>query len=291
MPVLPLLLLQMSLKRFHRLWAFLFAALLGWRLVAVRRAALVPDDALAACTIHLVWLAPDHDFWEQDFLVDVLSRTGHTVAVQRQHPDQVSCRTRPPITNGGSSGSGECAFTIVVARWISLVEGLPPEFKNGSCAYGIVHPSDESLGESPSPLYDLPGMRFVLRQYALAPGHAPEARVRALGLGYKRGFWEGAAGRTAEATPASDRRLTWSFAGTLHHEERQRAVEAFRGLEPHQADTTSHFDAPDGLSTAAYRDTLLASKFVLCPLGHVNLDTFRLYEALVRRSREGEMAL
>ncbi len=70
------------------------------------------------------------------------------------------------------------------------------------------------------------------------------------------------------------------------HDHLNSSSAALQALVPHQVDTTSHFDAPDGLSTSSYRDTLLASKFVLAPLGHVNLDTFRLYEALVRPSRD-----
>lgn len=42
----------------------------------------------------------------------------------------------------------------------------------------------------------------------------------------------------------------------------------------------SGWEAPDSLSTEAYRDMLLNSIFALCPKGWWNLDSFRIYEAL-----------
>ncbi|KAI3438873.1 hypothetical protein D9Q98_001289 [Chlorella vulgaris] len=217
--------------------------------------------------LELVWLAPNNEFWEGDFLRDVLRRTGRTVVTRTVEPEAAAC-----ASSGGS-------FTVVVPRWISLMDRLPPEFQNGSCTYGIIHPSDEGLYEWPAPQYNRPGVHFVLRQYALPPGSLSDT-MRPFGLGYKLGFWDRHLGPEAAAAHISARPLAWSFAGTVHHEERRQALELFAGLTPNSVTHSSAFNAPDGLATAAYRDTLLSSRFVLCPLGHVNLDTFRLYEAL-----------
>lgn len=219
--------------------------------------------------VRLVWIAPQNQFWEKDFLVDVCGHLRRPVVVFFSEPEQVQC-------------PADGVMTLIVARWISLIGRLPPEFQNGSCNYAIVHPSDEALAESPSPYYMRRGISFVLRQYALAPGEVDHHRVKTMGLGYKLGFWRGYHGPPPSSINVSLRDLLWSFAGTLHHHEREAAVDAFKGLQPHRIDTSSAFDAPDGLSTPEYRSVLLRSLFVLCPLGHVNLDTFRGYEAMVR---------
>jgi hypothetical protein len=55
----------------------------------------------------------------------------------------------------------------------------------------------------------------------------------------------------------------------------------FIDLRPHAFLLTDDFDR--GLPVYEYREWALNSKFVLCPIGHFNLDTFRLYEVRCER--------
>lgn len=258
------------MKKFFRLIGLLGLSSIYLLLKGRPQFSTAPASITPAIPIRLVWIAPKNQFWEKDWLVDVCRQLQRPVVVSFTEPEQAQCP---------SDG-----ITIIVARWASLLDRLPPSFQNGSCNFAIVHPSDEALSESPAPHYGRPGVSFVLRQYALAPGEVDTRRIKTIGLGYKLGFWRGYRGPSPGRITASQRDLLWSFAGTLHHEERAAAVEAFKELQPHRIDTSSAFDAPDGLSTSAYRRVLLRSVFVLCPLGHVNLDTFRIYEALVSTS-------
>jgi hypothetical protein len=262
-----LLLLQKIMKKYFRLIGLLVFSSIVLLLKGRPDLSATLVAPTPAPPIHLVWIAPKNQFWEKDWLVDVCRQLQRPILVSFTEPEQAQCPS--------------AGITIIVARWASLLDRLPPSFQNGSCQYAILHPSDEALAESPAPHYGRPGVSFVLRQYALAPGEVDTRRIKTIGLGYKLGFWRGYRGPPPGRITASQRDLLWSFAGTLHHGERTAAVEAFEGLEPHRIDTSSAFDAPDGLSTSAYRAILLRSVFVLCPLGHVNLDTFRLYEALV----------
>ncbi|MGH9885966.1 MAG: hypothetical protein ACREBE_10580, partial [bacterium] len=97
---------------------------------------------------------------------------------------------------------------------------------------------------------------------------------------YKQGFWEGYAGPPPAAVPLSERSLAWSFAGEVEKSDRPRMLRAFRRIKEHRVHPTSHWNSPDYLPTAAYRDLLLRTAFVPSPKGNYSLDCFRTYEAL-----------
>ena len=71
----------------------------------------------AAGTVCLTWLAPGHDFWERDYLVDVLTRVHGigSAAVYESTPEGTAAW-------GGCRPADSCALSVLVARWISLVD-------------------------------------------------------------------------------------------------------------------------------------------------------------------------
>lgn len=79
---------------------------------------------------------------------------------------------------------------------------------------------------------------------------------------------------------ASRRRHVWSFAGQLTS-TRFQMVKALASVDPGFRHVTFRdgVKAPS-LDVASYRDLLSESIFVPCPMGNVNLESFRLYEAL-----------
>ncbi len=127
--------------------------------------------------------------------------------------------------------------------------------------------------------YDFSSCKFVFRNY-YRPTLAINPKVTAFALGYKSGFWEAYAGKPAAQISITDRLLAWSFAGTPHHPDRSHALREFTAARPFHMHLCSYFGAPDALSTQQYRDLILQSKFVPCPVGHGNLDTFRIYETM-----------
>lgn len=85
------------------------------------------------------------------------------------------------------------------------------------------------------------------------------------------------------STGFSNRPYDWSFVGDPYKSDRQRALSQLSRIWPDACAFTHFFkgfNSPDGFSPISYAEVLLKSKFVLCPRGWVNLETFRVYEAL-----------
>lgn len=142
---------------------------------------------------------------------------------------------------------------------------------NAGCRFGLIHLSDEGYGDDRA-AYDY--CDFVLRQY-WSPLYRGCAGVQALPLGYKSGIGGGRAER-----PAAERPLLWSFAGDPNKATRPALLTALAPLQPHRLHLTRSFFDPAALDTAAYQALLDDSIFVPCPAGFINLDSFRVYEAL-----------
>jgi hypothetical protein len=105
--------------------------------------------------------------------------------------------------------------------------------------------------------------------------------IRPLPVGYCNGF------RAPDSCkPASRRAYVWSFAGALGKSTRPDAVRALRAIEPYRVHATDRFriaglavsDAE--LDPKAAAALLQDSAFAPSPMGNVNLECFRLYEAL-----------
>lgn len=94
-----------------------------------------------------------------------------------------------------------------------------------------------------------------------------------LPLGYSNGL-----SRPATITPASSRRYTWSFAGETGRASRPEMVSALAGIGPNLCHATDRGAPP--LSPDEYRTLMLESVFAPSPMGRINLECFRLYEAL-----------
>ena len=75
------------------------------------------------------------------------------------------------------------------------------------------------------------------------------------------------------------RKYVWSFLGQGNKSSRPDMLGAFRRLSPNFILLT---DRPGNrnFTRAEYREVLLDSTFVPCPMGNVNLESFRVYEAL-----------
>jgi len=100
------------------------------------------------------------------------------------------------------------------------------------------------------------------------------ASVKILPLGYANGL-----ARRVEPKLASERQYLWSFAGESSRASRPEMVAALKGISPHL------FCATDKKGTVAlaadtYRELLEDTVFAPCPMGRLNLECFRLYEAL-----------
>jgi hypothetical protein len=113
-----------------------------------------------------------------------------------------------------------------------------------------------------------------------------ERYVRKMPLGYSNGM--GRAGRAVER--ASRRKYVWSFAGQLAKSSRPDMAKALLPIKPYFLAATDDVSGlkflssedrePKRLTPTDFSDLLLESAFSPCPMGNVQLECFRPYEAL-----------
>jgi hypothetical protein len=112
--------------------------------------------------------------------------------------------------------------------------------------------------------------------------------VMKMALGYTRGRGRG----DAFLLPASQRKYVWSFVGQTRKATRPDAIHALAGLAPH---FLSSSDSPAGRSATKaagggqqplgpreFSEVLSNTVFAPSPMGNVNIECFRTYEALER---------
>lgn len=173
----------------------------------------------------------------------------------------------------------DTAGRVSAARMVVVDNHLGPEhvayyrdaFERG-CRTTLVHLSDEDYRDDRG-VYRY--CEHVLRNY-YSDLLADQARILFFPLGYKTGF-----ARPGQIPkPAAQRQWLWSFAGDLRKRTRGSMIQAMRRLPRGHCHPTSNFNSADCLSTSDYRAMMDDSIFVPCPAGEVNLESFRVYEAL-----------
>jgi hypothetical protein len=139
--------------------------------------------------------------------------------------------------------------------------------------FGVILTSDEALQDDNN--YAKNSLcQFVIRNY-VHPASIQQSNCLCIGLGYKNNFE-----KFTMRCDFFERKYAWNFIGSVHHADRQNALNSFARLSHGFVHQTSGFDAKDYLSTEEYAKILSQSVFTLCPMGHVNIDTFRVYESL-----------
>jgi hypothetical protein len=139
--------------------------------------------------------------------------------------------------------------------------------------FGIFLLSDEFLSDS-CEYINHPHCKFVIRNY-IHPSIYQNSKVVHIGLGYKRSF-----NNYVFNNEFSERDLRWNFIGSVHGNSRNLALNFFNQLEGGFVHTTKHFNSDDYLSTEEYCKILNRSCYTLCPQGHVNNESFRIFESL-----------
>jgi hypothetical protein len=201
----------------------------------------------------LVWQSWTRGMWEGDWLKEILEGSYESEAEDNAHA-VVEKRM------------------IVVDNRISKVkvDYYRRAYEAGSRIV-LIHLSDEDYSDC----HEAYRWCHAVFRTSYSPILAELPRVDTIALGYKTGF------RTKkEATPLSERPYIWSFAGDPAKSSRAEMLEAFRQLTGGREHLTSGFNKPDALPVREYREIMDGSVFIPCPAGYVNLDSFRVYEAL-----------
>ncbi len=158
---------------------------------------------------------------------------------------------------------------VVDSRIHRAPSGYYPQFAGRRNVF-LLHLSDEWFIPNYSTYSYFNG---IFRNYGSAAFHPK--RVMCLPLGYRD--------RLSLAVPSlrrpGERRYVWSFLGELEKSSRPEMARALNSIEPHLLHMT---DRPGAirLGPQAYHEALLDSIFAPCPMGNVNLESFRIYEAL-----------
>lgn len=134
----------------------------------------------------------------------------------------------------------------------------------------LIHLSDESF-EGGYEAYD--HFRGVFRNYWSSIFNP--RRVMQFPLGFTAGFT-----RQAPASLSQGRRYLWSFMGQAAKASRPEMLRALAPLDPKFLHITDGGHTLPMLGSGQYEEVLRQSIFVPSPMGNVNLECFRTYEAL-----------
>jgi hypothetical protein len=136
-------------------------------------------------------------------------------------------------------------------------------------AFSLMHLSDED-GRDPIDIYTWPACKGVVRNYLRKIPFTAESKVVTIPLGY---HW-----RPITRTQGIKKDLVWSFIGAEHH-GRLVKLHPFKGIDPNKCVLQKTWNSSEKCEEDEVVDSLVRSLCVPCPRG-VNVETFRLYEAL-----------
>ena len=154
-----------------------------------------------------------------------------------------------------------------------LAKALPKHFIErirNTRRKGLIHLSDERFGGAYEAYTEFD---FVVRNYHSSRFAHPG--VLTLPLGYSPAGETVALGRLA-----SERPFVWSFLGNINGARASMAGNLGR-VQPHYCYTyDTRKPGAEKIDSKRYFDVLSNSAFCPCPMGNVNLETYRVYEAL-----------
>ena len=212
--------------------------------------------------LELVWLVDREAMFEKDWIAYLFQDIPHKHHLHDEEENRYSC----PV--------------FVFNASISY-ESFLAEFQEERVPYGVIHLSDETLGNTCHYLEDS-NCIFAIRNYH-HPIYSKHPKVITVGLGYKSGFVPPSS-TPPPSTPVPVRSQNpwfhWCFVGAVHHQARQEAIRSFLSCKPYLLQLSNGGFNSTTLSLEEYKQTMVLSKFAICPIGQGNMDTFRLYEAM-----------
>ena len=123
-----------------------------------------------------------------------------------------------------------------------------------------------------APRYVLRNFRFMMRQYL---PRLPMDKVFFIPLGYTDKLAE-----NADSLPMAERSYKWSFCGDSFKADRKSMLRCLGSIHPSYIFEYQGFMSEGSLSGDQYLEVLLQSMFIPCPMGNLNIDTYRFFEAL-----------
>ena len=191
--------------------------------------------------------------WEGDWLRSLLSGLDYAEVVDTRH-------------------TAAAHQSLIIDR---RIDGARLDYYTGcyrtGARFALLHLGDEGFGDDRL-VYEY--CELVLRNY-WSPVLAQQRKVSFLPLGYKSGFR-----LDGKRKRASERKYRWSFLGDPNKSTRPQMLDALGKVAPAFVHETAAFIDPNAMPVSEYQAVLEDSVFAPCPAGFLNLDSFRICEAL-----------
>jgi hypothetical protein len=136
----------------------------------------------------------------------------------------------------------------------------------------LIHLSDEHCNDDIS-IYNHPAVKFVIRNYIRSDAPSSD-KIITIPLGYVKNR-----SLKGNFTKLSQRKLAWSFAGSVDKPSRVEMLQTLSTIEPNLMKLLPTWKQPQPEEADEYIKSLEDTKFIPCPRGQ-NYETYRLYEAL-----------
>jgi hypothetical protein len=163
---------------------------------------------------------------------------------------------------------------IIIAYGHEQFESYINKYIEKGYQFGVINLADETYSHTTS-YYDK--ANFVIRPY-WHKKFLNLKNVYTIPLGYEGGFWKN--GKPTQVKNILRRFYTWSFAGQINKSTRISMITNMKSIPHHFIHEIGSFADPNSLSQEKYRNLMLNSIFIPCPKGWVNLESFRVWEAL-----------
>ena len=128
----------------------------------------------------------------------------------------------------------------------------------------------------PLQIYNIPNILYIFNTQK--PTHIYVNNMIHITLGYKQGLFKDKSSLDVQRN--TKREYIWSFCGQVSKSGRKRVVDKISHIKPNYIHTNTSYGSSDCLDVVSYRTILENTIIVPCLPGFVNIDTFRLYEAL-----------
>jgi hypothetical protein len=135
----------------------------------------------------------------------------------------------------------------------------------------LLHISDEFCNDNLE-IYEHPAVKLVVRNYIREIKSSKKIITIPLGYVNNRSL-------KGNFKKLSERKYTWSFAGSVDKVGRTEMLQKLCIIEPNKLKLLQTWSTPTKEEALEYKTTLNESKFIPCPKG-MNYETFRVYEAL-----------
>ncbi len=147
-------------------------------------------------------------------------------------------------------------------------------------SFSLQHPRlEDSLLSHPKVIlkqlkYRFTNAQFLLRQYL---PRLPNKAIHHIPLGYTDIIAEFSG---LDVPSIDERKYVWSFCGDIFKSNRQKMLASLSEIKPHYCNVYKGFMGANSLSGRDYWEVLSNSIYSPCPIGNVNIDSFRLFESL-----------